>query len=77
MGIETAKETNVYIGLPTFFDQFFVSIIIMVYNVRLMAMIGPVGVSAYSIVSYLQPFVIMMLVGLSQSIQPIISANNG
>ncbi len=65
------------IGAPTFLDQAFVSIIIIVYNKRLMNLIGEAGVSAYSAIGFLMPFSIMIFVGIAQALQPIISANYG
>lgn len=65
------------IGLPTFMDGLLLSLVIIIYNARLFNIVGDDGVSAFSIVGYLLPFIIMFFSGLAQALQPIISANFG
>jgi Na+-driven multidrug efflux pump len=47
------------------------------YNIVIIKRIGEIGVTAYSIVLYVISIIVMILMGITMGIQPIISYNYG
>lgn len=64
-------------GIPTFITEISTGAVALLFNLVLMSLIREIGVSAYSIINYVHALVIMIFVGISQAIQPIISYNYG
>lgn len=64
-------------GFPTFLMEFSQSAVAYSFNIALLYYIGTVGVSYYSIVLYICSIFSMMLVGLVQGAQPLMSFNFG
>ncbi|WP_432664064.1 MATE family efflux transporter [Wukongibacter baidiensis] len=64
-------------GLPTFLAEICISVVTIVHNLILMKMLGETGVSAYSIINYIHPLMLMIFMGTAQAVQPIISYNYG
>lgn len=65
------------LGLPNFMTQMLVSVVIVLYNIRLLELVGDIGVSAYSAVGFLSPLTMMFFIGVSQAVQPLVSSNFG
>lgn len=65
------------IGLPSFFAQVSFSVIVLLHNIIITKNIGEMGVSAYSIISYIGTNIYMVLFGLTLGSQPLISYNYG
>lgn len=67
----------VYNGVSSFLMEFSQSVITLSFNWVLMLRMGALGVSAYSIVMYVCSIFNMVLIGVVQGAQPIISYNHG
>lgn len=65
------------IGLPSFFAQVSFSVIVLLHNIIITKNIGEMGVSAYSIISYIGTNIYIVLFGLTLGSQPLISYNYG
>lgn len=66
-----------YNGSSELFTEISWGIATLLFNLTLMERIGVLGVSAYAIVSYLNTILAFMVIGLSISIQPLISIHLG
>lgn len=66
-----------YNGSSEFLTEISSSIVLLIFNIVIMKKMGSLGVSAISIVLYINTLVIMVLFGISQSLQPIVSYNLG
>lgn len=66
-----------YNGLASFLMEFSQSAITLSFNIVIMARLGAMGVSAYSIVMYICSIFNMVLIGITQGAQPIISYSYG
>ncbi|MDN5341545.1 MULTISPECIES: MATE family efflux transporter [Oceanotoga] len=66
-----------YNGSSEFLSQISVGITTFLYNWVLIKNLGNIGVSAYSIISYISVFIISFIMGISSGIAPIISYNYG
>jgi putative MATE family efflux protein len=64
-------------GIPFFLMEFCQSAVAFSFNIALMASVGVVGVSYYSIVMYICSMFNMVLIGLTQGAQPIMSFRYG
>ncbi|MBS4534036.1 MATE family efflux transporter [Clostridium sp. D2Q-14] len=64
-------------GTPSFLMEFSQSAVAFSFNLVLMARVGAGGVSYYSIVMYICSMFNMVLIGLMQGAQPIMSFNHG
>ncbi|MDL2273241.1 MATE family efflux transporter [Oscillospiraceae bacterium OttesenSCG-928-G22] len=64
-------------GAPSFLVEFSQSAVAFSFNLVLMARVGAVGVSYYSIVMYICSMFNMVLIGLTQGAQPIMSFHYG
>ena len=64
-------------GTPTFLMEFSQSAVSYSFNIVLMAQVGAIGVSYYSIVMYICSMFNMVLIGLTQGAQPIMSFKYG
>lgn len=65
------------IGVPSFLAEVGISIVTLAHNVIMMNLEGEVGVSAYGVVNYIYPLMLMIFLGLTMSMQPVISYNHG
>ncbi len=66
-----------HIGFPGLLTELCLSVVTFSYNIVLMDMFSETGVSAYSIINYIHPLMLLVFMGISQSMQPIISYNYG
>ncbi|WP_312433253.1 MATE family efflux transporter [Lacrimispora sp.] len=64
-------------GFASFLMEFWLSALSFSYNLALVNTVGTVGVSAYSIVTYICSLIHMVLVGVTQGAQPIMSLYHG
>lgn len=64
-------------GIPSFFIEVSMGIIIFLFNIQLLKFIGEVGVTAYSIISNTAIIAISITNGICQTIQPLVSINVG
>ena len=64
-------------GIPEFVTQLSQPVVIFCYNLVVQKYYGDIGVSAFSIISYLVIIVIGVFTGVSQGIQPLISYSVG
>lgn len=65
------------IGRPEFITQMSQPVTILCYNYLAMKIFGDIGVSAFSVISYILVIVICVFTGLGQGIQPLISQSIG
>ena len=75
----SAAETGklLYNGIASFLMEFCQSAIAISFNIVIIRHIGPLGVAAYSVVNYLCSSFNMILIGITQGAQPILSFNHG
>ncbi len=66
-----------YNGSSEFLTEMATGVVIMAFNINIMAIIGNDGISAFSVISYISTLVTMTMIGFSQGLQPIISFNYG
>lgn len=64
-------------GFASFLMEFWLSALSFSYNLALVNTVGTMGVSAYSIVTYICSLIHMVLVGVTQGAQPIMSLYQG
>lgn len=64
-------------GFASFLMEFWLSALSFSYNWALVNTVGTIGVSAYSIVTYICSLIHMILVGVTQGAQPIMSLYHG
>jgi len=64
-------------GSSEFVSEISLGFIIFIFNLTIMREIGKIGVSAFSIINYINTVVFAILLGVSQGIQPIISYSLG
>lgn len=64
-------------GTPSFLMEFSQSAITYSFNIAILSKIGSIGVSSYSVVMYICSIFNMVLVGIVQGAQPIMSFNFG
>ncbi|WP_105615742.1 MATE family efflux transporter [Vallitalea okinawensis] len=67
----------IFNGSSEFLTQVSTSVTTLLFNIVIMKALGEMGVSAMSIVLYINTIVIMVIFGLTQSLQPIVSYNLG
>ncbi len=65
------------IGFPSFLSEASISIVTLLHNLVMMSALGARGVSAYGVVSYIYPFMMLIFLALTLSMQPVISYNYG
>lgn len=64
-------------GLASFILEFSSAIVIFAFNATMFKLIGPLGLSAYSIVANINLICVAIFTGIGQAVQPIISVNYG
>ncbi|WZL81880.1 MATE family efflux transporter [Vallitaleaceae bacterium 9-2] len=64
-------------GLPEFVTQMSQPVVILCYNFLILKTFGEIGVSAFSVISYILVVVIGIFIGLAQGIQPLLSQSYG
>lgn len=65
------------VGVPTFITEFSSGLVILLFNLVILALKGETAVAAYGIVANLALILIAIFSGVGQGIQPIISYNQG
>lgn len=63
----------VLIGFPDSITEFATGLVILLFNKYILNLVGEDGVVAYSIISYVNSFIVMSMVGVTQGMQPLIS----
>lgn len=66
-----------YNGMSEFINEISTGVVIMVFNWEIMRYIGTDGVAAFTIINYLLFAEITVIIGIGESLQPIISTNFG
>ncbi len=64
-------------GFPEFVTQMSQPVTILCYNLVVMEIFGEIGVSAFSVISYILVVVIGIFTGLAQGVQPLLSRSYG
>lgn len=64
-------------GFSEFITEISTGLLILMYNLIILAKIGINAVSIFGLISYVTSFIVMTMIGFSQGIQPIISYNLG
>ena len=64
-------------GLPEFITQMSQPVVILCYNFLILKTFGEIGVSAFSVISYLVVVILGIFTGLAQGIQPLLSRSFG
>jgi Na+-driven multidrug efflux pump len=67
----------VSLGFPSMLTEAAMAVSSIGLNIVIIRRVGEIGVSAYSIANYLNAFVLLLLMGIAQGIQPIVSYNYG
>lgn len=77
--IPAAKRTAEIVssGIPPFVMEITSGVVMFLFNFIILRLAGNIGVAAFSIITVISLVVVAMYTGLSQGIQPIISANHG
>lgn len=65
------------VGIPTFITEFSSGLVILLFNLVILALQGETAVAAYGIVANLALVLVAIFSGVGQGIQPIISYNHG
>ncbi|WP_239255761.1 MATE family efflux transporter [Listeria ilorinensis] len=65
------------IGLPSFLSELGISVFTMGYNIAIAAVAGTAGVAAFSVLNYSHSVILMLFLGMSSAIQPLISYYRG
>lgn len=65
------------VGTPEFITQSGRSITVLCYNLVVLDMLGEIGLSAFSVISYLIIIIIALFLGVAQGIQPLLSRSFG
>ncbi|MGL5577163.1 MAG: MATE family efflux transporter [Sarcina sp.] len=69
----TDLKRIILIGFPDSITEFATGLVILLFNKCILNLIGEDGVVAYSIISYVNSFIVMSMVGITQGMQPLIS----
>lgn len=64
-------------GIPEFITQMSQPVTILCYNFIVLKAFGEIGVSAFSVISYILVVVVGVFIGLAQGIQPLLSRSFG
>ena len=64
-------------GLPNFISQISITLVIIAGNWIVIDMLGETGVAAFSILLYVNEFMILGFQGISEALQPLVSFNYG
>lgn len=64
-------------GMPNFISQISVTLVIIMGNWIVIDLIGELGVAAFSILLYVNEFMILGYAGVSEALQPLVSFNYG
>ena len=67
----------VKIGTPEFVAQMSLPISTLLFNLVIMKSFGDIGISAFSIATYLISVVVLAFIGLAQGVQPLFSRSLG
>lgn len=73
---DTIKK-SILPGIPSFINEISTAIIIILFNLRILGLIGNVGVAAYGIIANLSIVGVSIFTGIGQGIQPLLSINYG
>lgn len=65
------------IGASDFITEFSISFIVFLFNRTILNYVGETGIITYTVIMYLNNLVIMIMSGISQGIQPLVSYNYG
>ncbi|MBC6315281.1 MATE family efflux transporter [Listeria grandensis] len=65
------------IGMPSFLSELGLSVFTMGYNIAIAAVAGTAGVAAFSVLNYTHSVILMLFLGMSSAIQPLISYYRG
>lgn len=63
----------ILIGFPDSVTEFATGVVILFFNKFILTLVGEDGIVAYSIISYVNSFIIMSMIGVTQGMQPLIS----
>ncbi len=67
----------VSIGFPSFLGEITFSVIIFFYNIALIVFVGMKGITAFSVINYINANIYMILLGMNFGVQPLISYSFG
>lgn len=67
----------VSIGFPSFLGEITFSVIIFFYNIALIVFVGTKGITAFSVINYINANIYMILLGMNFGVQPLISYSFG
>lgn len=66
----------VRIGVPDSVTELSVGVVVFLFNKTILAYYGDIGLTAFGIISYINNFILMTMIGLTQGMQPIVSFLN-
>ncbi len=67
---------SVWNGISEMINEMSTGLVIIIINVTVMRLMGPLGVAAFTIISYVNWFCLMLAYGFSDSLSPLVSANH-
>lgn len=68
---------GILLGIPSFINEISVAIIMILFNFRILGLVGNTGVAAYGIIANVAIVGVSIFTGIGQGIQPLLSVNYG
>ncbi len=67
---------SIWNGISEMINEMSTGFVIIIINITVMRLMGPLGVAAFTIISYVNWFCLMLAYGFSDSLSPLVSANH-
>ncbi len=67
---------SIWNGISEMINEISTGFVIILINISVMRLLGPMGVAAFTIISYVNWFCLMLAYGFSDSLSPLVSANH-
>ncbi len=76
MGSWAEVFKSIWNGISEMINEMSSGLVIIIINITVMRLMGPMGVAAFTIISYVNWFCLMLAYGFSDSLSPLVSANH-
>ncbi len=67
---------SIWNGISEMINEMSSGLVLIIINITVIQLIGPYGVAAFSVISYVHWFCLMLCYGFSDSLSPLVSANH-
>ncbi len=67
---------SIWNGISEMINEISTGFVVILINISIMRLLGPTGVAAFTIISYVNWFCLMLAYGVSDSLSPLVSANH-